>query len=70
MTQPNVIGLSKPPEGVLVGESVPPENESAAIDQAKVERVTSILKTDPRYAGRTEAEREEAARRLIERTTE
>ena len=58
-------GMSKPPEGVLAGESVPTENESHTIDRAKIERVANTLKAIPKYHRKTQKERERAAERII-----
>lgn len=66
MNSPNR-GLSEPPEGVLSGDSIPRENEEDDLNRAKVESIAGEMKKHPRFEGRTDAERREAARKMIER---
>jgi len=65
-----VHGLSEPPEGAIVGESVPQENEQDDHRQALVERVKGQLKGHPRFQGRSDAELEEAARHYVRQMEE
>lgn len=61
----NHVGLSEPPEGALVGESVPRENEEDEVSQAAIEKLAGRLKAHPRFTGRSDAELEAEARRIL-----
>jgi len=58
--------LAEPPEGVLVGESVPRENQQAELEEHAVQRLAAALKTRPRYRDYSEAERLEIAREKLQ----
>lgn len=60
-------GLSKPPEGVLVGESVPVENDRYEIEESKIEEVAAQLKAHPTFGTASESERREKAIELLEK---
>lgn len=58
--------LSKPPEGALVGEDVPRENELDDWDETLIQRIEALLKShgDP-YVSMSDAEiREQAINKL------
>jgi hypothetical protein len=54
--------MSEPPEGVLVGEDVPRENEQHEIDEVLIEAVMATLKVRGKpYTDMNDAELEEKA---------
>lgn len=61
------LGLSKPPEGVLTGESVPRENEEEAVTQAEIGQVKGVLKArgEP-YVSMSDSELAERAREVLD----
>lgn len=60
-------GLSEPPEGALVGESVPRENEEEDRYEQKVQEAVGIMKTMPAYQDLSDDElRERAEERMKE----
>lgn len=62
------IGHAPPPEGVLVGASVPRENEQTEHDEARVQKVMNQMKAHGEsYRGMTESELRERAIRLLEK---
>jgi len=64
-----VKGLSKPPEGVVVGESVPRENDERQLKNSLVDRLAHEMKAHPAYRDMTDGERRElAAEKLADRT--
>lgn len=65
MTGAEAAGLSAPPEGVLAGESVPRENDEEDVEQAAVDELVGLLKTNPAYHGRPDSELEEIAREKL-----
>lgn len=61
------VGHAPPPEGVLVGESVPRENEQTEHDEAHLQQVMNRMKAHGKpYRERTESELRERAIRLLE----
>lgn len=61
------VGLTEPPEGALVGESVPVENDEEEIAEGLIEECIGLLKTRPGYAKLSDEElREKAIERLTE----
>lgn len=57
--------LSEPPEGAIVGESVPRENERGDRERQAIEAMMGALKTRPEFHDWSESElREEAVDRL------
>lgn len=55
----------KPPEGALVGENVPIENDEKQIDHALVEELATMLKDRPGYSRLSRDERIEAAKEKL-----
>lgn len=58
--------LAEPPEGVLVGESVPRENEQDDIEQAAIEEMVGLLKTRPAYRAKSDSELREIAKEKLQ----
>ena len=58
-------GLAEPPEGALVGESVPRENEEDDRHEQEIEELVGLMKGHPAYSDLSETEIEEAARRKV-----
>jgi hypothetical protein len=58
-------GLAEPPEGAIVGENVPVENDQEDIDEATVDAVAGELKAKPGYSELTETELREKAREFL-----
>lgn len=58
--------LSKPPEGAVVGEDVPRENEQLEVEDSKIEEAMNALKTrgEP-YMSMDESELREKAIEII-----
>lgn len=61
----SVVGLAEPPDGVLVGEDVPPENEADRIESDTIDRTANTLKGYAPYHEWSDAERREKAIELI-----
>lgn len=67
-TNNNVMGLSEPPEGVLAGESVPPENTEAEneFERVEVETMMGVLKGRGRpFTTMGDSELEERSREYL-----
>lgn len=62
----NAKGLSEPPEGAIVGESVPRENERNEAEEAAITELAGLLKAYPAYRGRSESELREIAREKLQ----
>jgi len=58
----NSNGLAEPPEGVIAGESVPPESEPDNYDEAMIQQIEGLLKArgEP-YTGMNSSELRERA---------
>lgn len=64
-------GLSKPPEGVIRGENVPPGSEPDEYDRERLERVKHTLKGESEtFMEMSDSELEEAAKRFIDKYME
>lgn len=62
----NSKGHGKPPEGVLVGESVPAENDQVEMEDAKIDELAAELRTKPGYRDLSESEaREKVKEKLL-----
>lgn len=61
-------GLSKPPEGALVGENVPVENQQVQFEDSEIERLMGKLKSRGKpYIDMGDRELEEKAINLLEK---
>lgn len=58
-------GLAEPPEGAIVGESVPRENEDDDRHDQAVEELVGWMKGHPAFADLSESEIEAAAREKV-----
>lgn len=60
-------GMSEPPEGAIVGDSVPLENQEVDIEDSKIDRIVGELKLrgEP-YIGMKRKELESKAVEIIE----
>lgn len=58
-------GLAEPPEGAIVGETVPAENAEERLDQAAIEEMVGVLKTHPAYAEYSDVELTEIAKEKL-----
>lgn len=63
-------GHSKPPEGVVAGESIPRENEEQAVSDSLVNRLAHEMKAHPAYSDLTKDERYALAAEKLENRTE
>jgi len=61
-------GLTKPPEGVLAGETVPRENETDDNREVAIDRIMGTLKALPEYRDYSDAELLEKATDVYRRT--
>lgn len=68
--KPSSRGMAEPPEGAIVGESVPRENETEDRRREMVDRVVGELKGHPAFRGRSDSELRELARERVERLME
>lgn len=58
--------LVEPPEGAIVGESVPTENEREDFEYREaIEAMVGVLKTRPAYRGRSDDELVEIAQQKL-----
>lgn len=65
------VGHSKPPEGAIVGESVPKGSEPEQYERERIERVKNTLKAkSPAFQQLSESELEERAKQFIDRYME
>lgn len=60
------LGIREPPEGAIVGESVPVENDRDRLDEGRVAELAGVLKAHPAYHGRSDSELREIAREKLE----
>lgn len=61
-------GLSEPPEGAIIGEDVPLENQEEEIKQSTIEELVGRLKLKGKpYAEMSHYELEERARELVKK---
>jgi hypothetical protein len=58
-------GLRKPPEGALVGEDVPVENDTVEIERGLIEELATYLGERPGYAQYDRARRVEIAKEKL-----
>lgn len=58
-------GLREPPEGALVGENVPVENDATEIEQGLIEELATYLGRRPEYAQYDRARRTEIAKEKL-----
>lgn len=65
--QPQTRSFRKPPEGVIAGEDVPPENDRHDHDVAMVREYAAQLKAHPIYGELSEDARMELARKHLEK---
>ena len=67
MEKGNMVGVSPPPEGALVGESVPRENTLTEREESMIEEVANqmVSKGEP-YTLMSQGEREEKAKELLQ----
>jgi len=58
--------IREPPEGVLAGEDVPPENDRHDLDAGLVDELAKMLGQRPGYRRKSLEERREIAREKLE----
>ncbi|AFD02304.1 putative protein 23 [Haloarcula hispanica icosahedral virus 2] len=59
-------GLSKPPEGVVSGDSIPRENEQSEQQRAAIETLVGLLKARPGYKRLDDDEIREIAKERLQ----
>ncbi len=57
--------LAEPPEGVLVGEDVPIENQETGFEEAMIQDAVGIMKTKEAYRGKSDSELREIAKEKL-----
>lgn len=57
--------LTRPPEGVIEGDSIPRENEEEEIERAAIDEMVGILKGHPAYRGKGDSELREVAKEKL-----
>jgi len=60
-------GHAEPPEGAIVGESVPKESEPDNFSEAKIKTVMNTLKSRPAYRALDDGQKREKAIQLLKR---
>lgn len=64
-------GMTEPPSGVILGESVPPENQEDRIEENRIETLMGELKgRDQRYREMSESELRDIAVEVYEKIEE
>lgn len=61
----DTVAFREPPEGVVSGDTVPPENDMDEMKQSLIEEAVTLLRTKPGYSDKSEDELREIIKEKV-----